>query len=347
MTRKSPLLQLVHARVLVFLREPATLFWVFLFPVILALVLGMAFRDRPPEPPRIGVVTGIASSATLHDIYAKSARVHLAEAPAEELQRKLDKGAIDVIVGLDEAGAATYHFDPQRAEARLARLVVDEELQRHYGRADPVTISERTEMPRGARYIDFLLPGLIAMNLMGSALWGVGYGMVAERSKKLMRRFATTPLSRTQFIASYIISRLAFLALEVAFLIGFGALVFDVEVQGNVGLLMLVALLGVMCFTGFAVLCASRTASVEVVSGFVNALTLPMWLLSGTFFSYERFPEVLQPIIRVLPLTALNDALRAITNDGAGVAAIAPQLAILAGWGTVTFVIGVRLFRWK
>jgi ABC-type multidrug transport system permease subunit len=191
------------------------------------------------------------------------------------------------------------------------------------------------------------MPGLIAMNLMGSALWGVGYGMVQERSKKLMRRFATTPLSKTEFLASYILSRLVFLAVEVGFLVAFGALAFDVDVQGSVALLLGVALLGVMTFTGFAVLCASRTASVEVVSGFINALTLPMWLASGTFFSYERFPEALHPIIQALPLTALNDALRAVTNDGAGLVQILPQLGVLAGWGVFAFALGVRLFRWR
>lgn len=348
--RKHPLMQLVKARVLVFVREPATLFWVFLFPVLLALVLGMAFRDRPPEPPRVGVAADAPKLELLRTILAQNADVTFEEHPADVLQERLDKGSIDIVVRLDEHAPipnATYQFDPQRPDARYARLVVDREIQEHFGRTNPVTISDATAMPKGARYIDFLLPGLIAMNLMGSALWGVGYGMVQERAKKLMRRFATTPLSRTQFIGSYIISRLTFLSVEVAFLIGFGALVFDVTVQGNVLLLLLTALLGVMCFTGFAVLCASRTSSVEVVSGFVNALTLPMWLLSGTFFSYERFPEAMHPIIQVLPLTALNDALRAITNDGAGLAEIAPQVGILAGWGLVTFVLGVRLFRWK
>ena len=351
--RKSALGTLVAARIKLFLREPAALFWVFAFPAILAVVLGTAFRDRPPEPPRIGVASdgpplSERDLASLH-----SDRVSLELAPRAALDDKLKKGGIDVIVTprSNEPGAPAdalvYHFDPQRAEARLGRLVVDDVIQRGRGRVDAVAFNDATEMPKGARYIDFLMPGLIAMNLMGSALWGVGYGMVQERSKKLMRRFATTPLSKSSFLASYVLSRLVFLAIEVAFLVGFGALVFGVDVQGSVPLVFGVALLGVLCFTGFAVLCASRTSSVEVVSGFINALTLPMWLASGTFFSYERFPEAIHPIIQALPLTALNDALRGIINEGAGLIDVLPQLGVLAGWGALTFALGVRLFRWR
>ncbi len=348
--RKSALGALIKARVILFLREPAVLFWVFAFPAILAVVLGIAFRDRPPEPPRVGLPTDSSKIEQLDPrVIAAlgSERVTLEKGARAALEEKLRKGGIDLILEPGAGGALDYRFDPQRAEGRLARLVVDEVVQRGLGRTDLAEIREVTEMPRGARYIDFLMPGLIAMNLMGSALWGVGYGMVQERSKKLMRRFATTPLSATEFLGSYILSRLVFLAVEVAFLVAFGALAFDVTVQGSVPLLFLVALLGVLCFTGFAVLCASRTASVEVVSGFINALTMPMWLASGTFFSYERFPEALHPIIQALPLTALNDALRAITNDGAGLVEIMPQLGVLTGWGLLTFMLGVRLFRWR
>ena len=345
--RRGALTTLVLARVRMFLREPAAIFWVFAFPALLAIALGTAFRDQPPDPPRIGVASDSAplSATDLASLRGKS--VVLEESPRAVLDEKLRKGGIDVIVVPGEAGSVVYRFDPQRSEARLARFVVDDVIQRGRGRTDVAAFSEATEMPKGARYIDFLLPGLIAMNLMGSALWGVGYGMVQERSKKLMRRFATTPLTKTAFLSSYVLSRLVFLAIEVAFLVVFGSLVFDVTVQGSVPLVFFVALVGVLSFTGFAVLCASRTPSVEVVSGFINALTMPMWLASGTFFSYERFPEAIHPIIQALPLTALNDALRAVINDGAGLVEIAPQLGVLAGWGLLAFGLGVRLFRWR
>lgn len=342
---------LVKARIIAFLREPAVIFWVFAFPALLALALGMAFRDEPAEPPRIGVALDRAaqsSDTTVFGILRQNNHITLQERPLPELEEQLQKGSIDLI--LDWTGsppAFDLRFDPKRAEGVLARLILDDVLQEGLGRKDVAELRERTEMPRGGRYIDFLMPGLIAMNLMSSALWGVGYGMVQERSKKLMRRFATTPLTRTSFLGSYVLSRLIFLAVEVAFLIGFGALVFDVTVQGSIATFFLVALVGVLSFTGFAVLTAARTASVEVVSGFINALTLPMWLLSGTFFSYERFPEAIHPLIQLLPLTALNDALRMITNEGAGLIEVLPQVGVLAGWGALTFALGVRLFRWR
>lgn len=345
---------LTRARILAFIREPAVIFWVFAFPALLALALGLAFRDEPAAPPKVGVAADSArtpADEAVLELLQKSERVALEVRPKAELEERLRKGGIDLVLEWAENTNTSprfdLRFDPTRPEGLLARLVMDDLIQDALGRKDVAELRERTEVPRGARYIDFLMPGLIAMNLMSSALWGVGYGMVQERSKKLMRRFATTPLSRTSFLSSYILSRLLFLAVEVAFLVAFGALVFDVTVQGSLLALFFVALVGVLSFTGFAVLCAARTASVEVVSGFINALTLPMWLLSGTFFSYERFPEALHPLIQLMPLTALNDGLRMITNEGAGLIEVLPQLGVLMGWGVVTFMLGVRLFRWR
>ncbi len=338
--------RLIAARVRVFFREPGAIFWVFVFPLVLALVLGTAFRERPPEPARVGVPTDHPGHARLAVILGDPALFALSQAPRGELDARLDRAALDVVATLDGT-TLDLRFDPARAEARLARLLIADAVDVALGRRPAAEIREATAMPRGARYIDFLMPGIIAMSLLGSSLWGVGYGIVQERHKKLMRRFATTPLSRRAFLSSFIVSRVLFLVLETLFLVGIGALVFDVAIQGSVAALLLVCLVGVLSFCGFAVLAASRTASVEVVSGYINALTLPMWLASGTFFSWERFPEVLHPIIRALPLTALNDALRAITNQGAGLVEIAPQLGILGAWGLVTFTLGVRLFRWK
>ena len=201
--KKSALGALVRARIRIFLREPAAIFWVFAFPAILALALGTAFRDQPPEPPRVGVATDGPALPASALALLKSDRLALEEAPRAVLDDQLRKGGIDVIVEPAAPGAApgavVYRFDPQRSEGRYARLIVDDVYQRGLGRKDVASIQEATEMPRGARYIDFLMPGLIAMNLMGSALWGVGYGMVQERSKKLMRRFAEDGQGVSQF----------------------------------------------------------------------------------------------------------------------------------------------------
>jgi ABC-2 type transport system permease protein len=342
----NPLGRLISARIKVFFREPAALFWVFVFPLGLSLVLGTAFRDRPPDPARVGLPDDRPGHAELERILNDPEHFTVHTGTRADLDARLDRGALDIIAVLD-AGMLDVRFDPARQEARLARLMVAERVDIALGRKPVAELRETTAMPRGARYIDYLMPGLIAMGLLGSALWGVGYGMVQERSRKLMRRFATTPLSRTSFLLSYLVSRVLFLTIEIAFLVAFGAWAFGVEIQGSILLFALVALVGVLCFCGLAVLCASRTASVEVVSGYINALTLPMWLMSGTFFSWERFPEFLHPVIQALPLTALNDALRAITNHAAGPAEVLPQVAVLAAWGLIAFTAGVRLFRWK
>ena len=263
------------------------------------------------------------------------------------LDARLAKGTVDLELVWTPPDHATYRFDPTRAEARLARLVVDAAVQRALGRRDPARVAEHTEVPRGRRYIDFLLPGLIAMNLMGSALWGVGFAVVQERKGKLLRRFAVTPMRQRDFLLSFILSRLVFLVAEVAALIGFGTLAFDVTVEGSVFDFAVVCLVGGLAFTGLSMLVAARTASVEVASGLMNLVMLPMWILSGTFFSYERFPEVLHPALQALPLTALNDGLRAIVNDGAGLGAVLPELGVLALWGVLPFALALKLFRWR
>lgn len=345
--RTTALAALTRARILVFLREPGAIFWVFVFPVLLAIGLGSAFREQAPEPARVGVERGHAHADALLALLDGAGDLDVAALDAPALDAGLAKGTLDVVVYFTPPDQLAYRFDPTRAEARLARLAVDAALQRALGRDDVATISERTEVPPGSRYIDFLLPGLIALNLMGSALWGVGYAVVQERKGKLLRRFAVTPLRRSDFLLSFILSRLVFLVAEVTALVGFGALAFDVTVEGGVLDLAAICLLGGLSFTGVAVLTASRTDSVEVASGLMNFVMLPMWILSGTFFSYERFPEALHPVLQALPLTALNDALRAVMNEGRGLGALLPELAVLAAWGLVCFAVALKIFRWR
>ena len=349
---RSALSELVLARVRVFFREPATLFWVFAFPLILAVVLGLAQRDRPPEPARVGLQSAGEGSLpeALSAALEADPRIRVTRDAPEVLEAALGRATLDAVVSLQPEGgdAPVVRHDPTRPEGRLAKLLVENRLlSARLGPAAGPTVTEAPVTRKGARYIDFLMPALIAMGLMSSSLWGVGYGMVQERSKGLMRRFATTPIGPAPFLASYILSRFVFLSLEVVFLLVAGDLLFDVAVAGSFVAYAVVCVAGVACFTGLAVLCASRTASVEVVSGFINALTMPMWLVSGTFFAWERFPEVLHPVIVALPLTALNDALRAITNHGAGLVEVLPQVGLLGAWAAVAFAVGLRLFRWR
>ena len=349
--RPHPLVELTRARILEFLREPEAVFWVFVFPVLLAFALGIAFRAKPPEKTRVAVLAGTAASARIVALLEGAAHLEVLAMPAAEAAEALRKGRVDVAV--EVAGAdggvpsVTYRFDPTRTESRAARLAVDDALQRALGRGDAATVREETVEESGSRYVDFLIPGLVGLNLMGSGMWGLGFSVVVARTRKLLKRFAATPMRRTDYLLSYALSRLLFLVLEVAAVVVFGVVAFDVAVRGSLMSLAAVSLLGAAAFSGLGLLIAARTKTIEAASGWMNLVQLPMWLLSGSFFSYERFPEAVQPAIRALPLTALNDALRAVMNDGAPLLASWPELAVLLAWGGVSFLVAVKIFRWQ
>jgi ABC-type multidrug transport system permease subunit len=240
----------------------------------------------------------------------------------------------------------TYAFDPTRPESRLARFVVDDALQRAAGRADPVPVQEARVTAPGSRYIDFLVPGLIGLNIMSSGMWGIAWVIVETRQKKLLKRLVATPMRRGEFLLSFVFLRMLFLLLELPVLLGFARLAFGVGVRGSLALLVALALLGALAFSGLGLLVASRAQNSQTASGLINLVMMPMFILSGVFFSAANFPDAIQPAIRALPLTALNDALRAVMNEGATLAAVAPQALGLAAMAAVCFALALRWFRW-
>lgn len=344
MATRSPLYELTVTRVKEFLRQGEAVFWVFGFPILLALALGFAFRDKAPDRVAIGVAKGTNSAAVLKALEASPAlRVRLYE-PAQG-REALRVGRISLLVETD--GATVFRFDATRPDSRVARMEADDALQRAAGRVDPVKIGEEKVTERGSRYIDFLIPGLLGLNLMGTGMWGVGFSIVTARSQKLLKRLLATPMLKRDYVLAQMLSRIAFLAAEVVLLLGFAWLVFDVGVRGSLLLLSLICFVGAMAFAGLGVLVAARAETIEAVSGLMNFVMLPMWLLSGVFFSADRFPEAAQPYIRLLPLTALNDALREVMLEGAGFVTVAPELVNLTVWTIVSFVVALRIFRWK
>ncbi len=342
----NALVELTRARLLEVIREPGTVFWIFGFPVMMAIGLGLAFRDAGPEPVRVGYVSGDAGGAALRGLVGGDPTLLLIEVRAGDAESAMARGAVDVVAAWDGRDTLDVRFDPSRPEPRLARLVLDDAVQVARGVHKPVTVTEHTEAVPGTRYIDFLLPGLLGLNLMGSSMWGIGYAIVNSRRRRLMRAFAVTPMRRWQFLLSYGLARAVWLALEVGLLGLLGWLVFDVTVQGSLAAAAFVALVGASCFAGIALAMASRTRSVEVANGLMNLVMLPMWIFGGVFFSYERFPDWLVPLVRLLPLAALNDALRAVVNEGAGLTTLGFELGVLAFWGATGFVVARRLFRW-
>jgi ABC-2 type transport system permease protein len=400
--RPSPLLQLTLARVREFVREPEALFWVFAFPLLLAVALGLAFRDKAPD--RIPV--GIAEAAGAGRIAAALARspVLLPRVmPPDAGLESLRTGKISLLIEPSplvaplpagdpapagrpsppvasapgssppspnapaaarapdpEAPAAppdrpmvppgqpvVFRFDQTRPDSRIAGLEAEDALQRAAGRADVVVIRAEHVTERGSRYIDFLIPGLLGMNLMGTGVWSLAFSITSARQKQLLKRLIATPMRRSHYLLAQVFGRLVFLVPEMIVLVGVGWLAFGVAVHGSLPVLFVTCMLGAMTFCGIGLLISSRVRTIEGASGLANLVMLPMWLVSGVFFSSERFPDRLQPLIRALPLTALIDALRGIMNEARPLAGVAAQLAILASWCVVSFLLALKIFRWR
>jgi ABC-2 type transport system permease protein len=339
-----PIIELTIVRTKEFLRETEAIFWVFGFPLILALALGFAFRAKPPDRIPIGIVAGPGAQSRMAQLSRSPALLpHIYS--AAEGEEALRRGRISLLIEGDPA--PVYRFDPTRPESRAARIEADDALQKAAGRKDVFQAAQVEVKEQGSRYIDFLMPGLLGMNLMSTGIWGIAFTVANARMKKLLKRLVATPMRKSEYLLSQFLSRLVFLTMEVSVLVAFGWLVFGVRVNGSLPLLALLCLVGGFSFSGVGVLVASRARSIEAVSGITNLVMMPMWLCSGVFFSYERFPDKIKPLIRLLPLTALNDALRGVINDSMGLAQIAPQLAILLVWGLACFFLGLKIFRWQ
>jgi len=345
--RRSSMVQLTLVRFREFVREPEAVFWTFIFPILLAAGLGIAFRQRGPDKLPVGVIAR-PNSQTLIDALKKDSTLVIQSFDDSAGAKALRTGKITLLVEpTGRPDSVHYVYDQSRGDATNARIVVDRAVQRGAGRVDPVRATDSYVTEAGSRYIDFLIPGLLGMNLMGSSIWAIGFTIVTARSKKLLKRLMATPMSRAQYLASFLCSRLVFLVLEIATLLGFGHFAFGVPLRGSLATLFLICLLGAVSFGGLGLLSASRARTTEAVSGIMNFIMLPMWIFSGVFFSSANFPNVVQPFIRLLPLTAVNDALRLNMLEGASLPAVGPQLLVIVVWGVVTFFAALKIFRWR
>jgi ABC-2 type transport system permease protein len=342
---RNALWQLTRARVISFLREPEVAFWVFAFPVLMALALGIAFRTSGTPRSRIGVEEG-AGADSVAAALARSADLEVLRLPPAEAEAALRRGRIAALVRPQAGEPPALLADPTRPESRLAQLATVDALERAAGRTDVARPRAEPFVRPGSRYIDFLLPGLIGLNLLGTGMWGIGFAIANWRQQRLLRRMIATPMRRSDFLLAMLLARLLWLVLEVGIILAFGALVFHTAVRGSWLAFALVTLLGTLTFSAIGLLVAVRARTIEAVSGLMNVVQLPMWLLSGSFFSAERFPAVMQPLVQVLPLTLVNNALRAIMNESAGLATVAPAAGLIAAWGLVSFFAALKWFRW-
>jgi ABC-2 type transport system permease protein len=339
---------LLMARLLELKREPEVVFWVFVFPILLALGLGIAFRNKPADITSIAIIQGDGVNNALAMIQhsPRSSTIHAQILDRDAALLGLRLGKFDMVVVPDGKGGFEYRYDPARPESVLSHAEVDDVLQAAAGRRDPIATTTVASSEPGSRYIDFLVPGLLGMNLMNSGMWGVGFSLVDMRQRKLLKRFVGTPMRRSDFLLAIMTSRIMLMILEVGLLLAFGVIFFHMRVLGSFATIALWGAIGSLSFGGLGLLTASRAQKIESISGLINLIMMPMWIFSGVFFSYERFPTIVQPFIKLLPLTALNDALRATINEGATLASQSGRLAVLLVWGGVSFILALRWFRW-
>lgn len=350
----SPLVELTLARVREFFREPAAIFWVYGFPLIMAISLGIAFREKPIQSITIDLagVEGSAEFDSMRELFAQDKRFVIHTPEGTTWKKRLRDGKTDLVIVTHAKSAAKdaepweIWQEPRRSESLLARSAVENLLMKKNG-AEAPPIAENELEEAGSRYIDFLVPGLLGLNLMGGGLFGVGFVLVDMRVKKLLKRFLATPLRHSDFLLSVMLSRMLFMLPEMVVLLGFSYVAFGVQCQGSYFNLAVVLGLGAFCFAGVGLLIASRAATLETASGLMNLLMLPMYVLSGVFFSSERFPEAIQPLIRALPLTAVNEALRGVMLENASLVDLGRPVITMLACGTVSFAIALKIFRWK
>jgi ABC-type multidrug transport system permease subunit len=327
-----------------FLREPEAVFWSFVFPIVMTIALAVAFPSGGAPDVIVGAAPG-EPAAALRAALEGTAGIRLREVAPGDERRALREGEVHIVVV--PGTPPTYRFDPARDESRVARLVVDGALQRAAGRADPWVAREEPQQVAGSRYVDWVIPGLIGAGIMSNGMWTIGFGIVQARMRRLLKRLVASPMRGREFLLSQLLARLLFLGPEVVVPIVFAVFAFGLPVAGSAWSIAVVSLVGALSFGALGVLLGSRARTIEGISGLMNVAMLPSWILSGVFFSASNFPDAMQPVIQALPLTALIDALRAVVLDGATVAAVSGELALLAVWGIVPFAIALRIFNWR
>jgi ABC-2 type transport system permease protein len=345
--RDSQQWQLILANVRELIREPGVLFWGIIFPILMSLGLGIAFMQKADVIRHVAFIDRDTTNyvLTLKDDKLGNTIFYFEKMKWDDAMVQLKRGHVNVIItGHDST--TRYHFDPMNSDAQLTYL----KLYSVLGKKDPAFLENNTRIEpltlKGTRYIDFLIPGLISMGVMFSCLWGVSYSIIEKRSRKLLRRMVATPMKKSNYLVSLVTVRIAMNFVESGLLLLFAWLAFGITIQGNIGALLIVFLAGNAGFAGMSVFIASHTSKTEIGNGLINAVTMPMMVLSGVFFSYHNFPDWVIPFIKPLPLTMLADGIRSIFIEGAGYSEILLPSTILVATGAFFFTIGLRIFKW-
>ena len=338
---RHPVVQLTLVRVREFLREPEAIFWAVLFPVLLSVGLGLAFRNKPES------VLKIAATPAMADTLQKEPGLDVTVLEPDAAREALRTGKVALVAERNPDGTVAFRYDDTNPEGRTARFLADRAVQIAAGRTDLVRTTDEVTREPGSRYIDFLVPGLVGIGIMSNAVWGLGFSIVDTRRRKLTKLMMATPMSRVHYLGSYLIWRVVLFPIEVVVPIAFGAIAFGVPVRGSWFAITVLCLIASMMFAAIGILIGSRARTIEALSGLVNITVMPMWIVSGVFFSAQRFPEWAQPIIKVLPLTLLLDALRAVQLQGLTLAAVWFEAAMMTVWLAICFAAALKLFKWR
>ena len=348
-----PLFQLFLFRVREFVREPAVLFWAVLFPLGMMVVLGLAFQphDARPVPVIVEVEPGNAYALGMKKSLEASTDLKVIAKPPVEAELARKRGDAALLVRPVEHSLPIYRFDPTHPDARTTRLLVDVALRGYLSPDGKVpdlrAAQDEKEQTVGSRYIDWFVPGMMGMSIMNGSLWGLGFALVEMRAKRLLKRFAVTPMRRSHFLLAQALQRVCVVSLQATVMLVFALIAFKVEVQGPILAFVTVAAVGTLSFAGLGLLVGARPSNTEVAAGLMNIPMMPMMFLSGVFFSSSNFPDFMQPFIHALPLTALIDAFRRIANEGKGLESVGQELAVLLVWGVGTLGLALKLFKWS
>ena len=345
-----PIPSITITRLKDFIRRPEALFWVYFFPVLMIIVLGNAFQNQPDATFNVDIIQNDHSTALVEQLSDDpQIKTHLVDVEESSLRLRSGKSVLAITAGpeVDEQKQFAYRFDVQRPGAQAAHNVVDDVLQAANGRTDAFTAETTQFDESGGTYVDFLVPGLLGIGLMGGGMWGVGFAIVDMRIRKLLKRYMATPMRRSDFLISMMLSRLVFMIPQIALTLLVAYWMFDFRIYGNIAAVLFLVVLGAFEFAAVGLLVGARAQTIETASGLMNFVMLPMYTLCGAFFSYERFPEIFHPLIRWLPLTPIIDSLRSVMTDGESLLAQWPEIVVMTIWCVIPFGVAMLIFRWR
>lgn len=328
-------------RVRLLSRQREILFFIFVLPLMLMTGLALAFRDQ--TGPEVKAVV-VGDPALAERLGADRTLVVESVATEAEAELRVRRGQVDALVLPGQPPRVVV--TEGRPESKLAQLMVTDALERLDGRRPPAQVAVSHVRGAGTRYIDFLIPGMIGYQLLAHGLFSLGVLLVEMRVGRMLRRLKVSTVSRFHMLLGLVLGQLFQSLTEAAVMLGAAYVLFGVRCVGSLPLFLGFTVLSTICFGGIAVAMGARPRSMEMFQSVSHVMLMPVVLVSGVFFSAERFPAAIQPFLKLIPSRAAIDGMRAIFTEGAGLGDVLMPGLVVAAWGALAFIFGVRAFRW-